>query len=364
MKKVRLAACAVALTVGGLTPLGLSPAAADPASAAAAKAYGLNLDVAGSPVTEEAGLAESTLPPGGDVLSDLVNVPAASILETGAARGNATTSATSSIASLLDERVQQVPGPYNARAVGQVDDLGVVIDLDGPNANLLELALLSADSVRGEAVGVCRSGQALYSGQSEVVNLEINNQPVGLDDPVTGLLDTVNMALAPLAQVAKIDRNVVTPTANGITVDALIVTLVSLTGEPLSELIVGHAEVGGLQCPPVPQCSDTQDNDGDGLVDAQDPGCITDGVYDPNDNDERNECVDGIDNADPEDRLVDFGADPGCDSAQDDDETNLPRTAALPRTGGESSTTVPMAGGLALLALGALALRRRSQASA
>ncbi|MEJ7764706.1 MAG: LPXTG cell wall anchor domain-containing protein, partial [Acidimicrobiales bacterium] len=75
-------------------------------------------------------------------------------------------------------------------------------------------------------------------------------------------------------------------------------------------------------------------------------------------------CVDGIDTADPEDTLVD-GSDPGCTDPQDDDERNgpLPRTTAaeLPRTGGDDSTTLPVAGGLALLALGALALRRRSQ---
>jgi len=329
MKKVRLAACAVALTVGGLTPVGLSPAAADPATTAAASAYGLNLDVAGMPVVEEAGLAESSLPPGGDVLSDLVNVPAGSLLETGAARGSATTSAASTLVSLLDERMQAVPGPYNVRAVGQVDDLGVVLDLDGPDLDLLELALVSADSVRAEAVGVCRSGQALYSGQSEVVNLEINNQPLGLDDPVTGILDAVNQLLAPLSQVVDIDRNVVTPFPGGIAVDALVVTLL-----PLGER-VGHAQVGGLQCPRVPQCSDTQDNDNDGKIDAQDPGCINDqGVYDPNDDDET-------------DRLPRTTADPGP-------------SPELPRTGGDS--TAPLAGGLAVLAFGALALRRRSLA--
>ena len=337
MKKVRLAACAVALTVGGLTPVGLSPAAADPATTAAASAYGLNLDVAGMPVVEEAGLAESSLPPGGDVPSDLVNVPAASLLETGAARGSATTSAASTLVSLLDERMQAVPGPYNVRAVGQVDDLGVVLDLDGPDLDLLELALVSADSVRAEAVGVCRSGQALYSGQSEVVNLEINNQPLGLDDPITGILDTVNQLLEPLSQVVDIDRNVVTPFPGGIAVDALVVTLLPLGGgDPLAELRVGHAQVGGLQCPRVPQCSDTQDNDNDGKIDAQDPGCINDrGVYDPNDDDET-------------DPLPKTAAVPTGDSG------------ALPRTGGDS--TAPLAGGLAVLALGALALRRRSLA--
>ncbi len=338
MKKVRLAACAVALTVGGLTPLGLSPAAADPATTALASAYGLNLDLAGSTVVDEAGLAESALPPGGNVLSDLINVPAASLLETGAARGNATTSAASSIPSVLDERVQLVPGPYNARAVGQVDDLGVVLDLDGPDLDLLELALVSADAVRAEAVGVCRSGQALYSGQSEVVNLEINGQPLGLDDPVTGLVDAVNTILEPLAQVVDIDRNVVTPFAGGISVNALVVTVLPLAGgAPLAQLIVGNAQVGGLQCPRVPQCSDTLDNDGDGRIDAQDPGCLNDqGVFDPNDDDET-------------DRLP-----------QTNGNTGSTGGGELPRTGGDS--TAPLAGGLAALALGALALRRRSLA--
>ncbi len=334
MKKVRLAACAVALTVGGLTPVGLSPAAADPASTAAASAYGLNLDAAGATVVDEAGLAESTLPPGGNVLSDLVNVPAASLLETGAARGNATTSATSNLASLLDERVQPVPGPYNARAVGQVDDLGVVLDLDGPDLDLLELALLSADAVRAEAVGVCRSGQALYSGQSEVVNLESNNQPLGLDEPITDLIDTINGIIAvPLEQVVTIDRNVVTPFAGGIAVDALVVTVLPLGGgDPLVEIRVGHAQVGGLQCGRIPQCSDKQDNDGDGKIDDQDPGCLNDqGVFDPNDDDET-------------DRLPATQADTGG--------------GELPRTGGDS--TAPLAGGLVVLALGALTLRRRS----
>ena len=52
------------------------------------------------------------------------------------------------------------------------------------------------------------------------------------------------------------------------------------------------------------ECSDEKDNDGDGLIDADDPGCHTDGdasntnTYDPNDDDESNTpssyCGDGI----------------------------------------------------------------------
>lgn len=365
MKKVRLAACAVALTVGGLTPLGLSPAAADPATTAAAAGYGLNLDVAGTTAVNKAGGAVSTLPPGGvEGPNDLVLVPVEPVTLAGTARGVAATSAASTLPSLLEEVTQPVPGPYNARGVGQVEDLGVLLEA-GVDPVTIEQALVSADAVRGEAVGVCRGGQALYSANSEIVNLEIGGEPLGLNAPITDLLGTINDVLAPLEQVVDIDLNVVTPSANGIAVDALRVRVLNLTGDPLVDIRIGHAEVAALQCPRVPQCSNTTDDDGDGVIDANDPGCITNGVYDPNDDDERNECVDGIDNADPEDSLADFGNDPGCADAQDDDETNGPGGLgdALPRTGGDASTTVPMAGGLALLALGALALRRRSQAS-
>ena len=65
------------------------------------------------------------------------------------------------------------------------------------------------------------------------------------------------------------------------------------------------------------QCSDGFDNDGDGLVDyPADPGCES---FD--DNDERDmifQCSDGIDN--DLDGLVDYPADPGCDSFEDDNE--------------------------------------------
>ncbi len=63
------------------------------------------------------------------------------------------------------------------------------------------------------------------------------------------------------------------------------------------------------------QCSDGEDNDGDGLVDMEDPGCDS-----PQDDDESGifQCSDGEDN--DGDGLVDM-EDPGCDSPQDNDES-------------------------------------------
>ncbi|MBU1643912.1 MAG: tandem-95 repeat protein [Nanoarchaeota archaeon] len=77
----------------------------------------------------------------------------------------------------------------------------------------------------------------------------------------------------------------------------------------------------------VPQCNDGIDNDGDGLVDLNDPGCS-----DLSDDDETNsssvpQCKDGIDN--DGDGLVDLN-DPGCDNLDDDDETDEDNQDPLP----------------------------------
>ncbi len=74
----------------------------------------------------------------------------------------------------------------------------------------------------------------------------------------------------------------------------------------------------------LPQCSDEQDNDGDLEIDQNDPGCLSGpgGTYDPNDDNEANaaQCSDGIDN--DEDGEIDYPNDPGCQSPDDNDETN------------------------------------------
>ena len=69
--------------------------------------------------------------------------------------------------------------------------------------------------------------------------------------------------------------------------------------------------------PPIKQCEDGEDNDGDGLIDfPADPSCES-----GRDNSEAPLCADGTDN--DGDGAVDL-ADPGCASASDDDETDPP----------------------------------------
>ena len=85
-----------------------------------------------------------------------------------------------------------------------------------------------------------------------------------------------------------------------------------------------------LQDDPIvlPQCSDGIDNDGDSLIDADDPACFVDDVYDPELDDESNDpvvltqCSDNVDN--DGDGLIDYPADPGCESLDDDNEIDGP----------------------------------------
>lgn len=365
MKKALLAASVVALTVGGLAPVGLTAAGADPVSNAFASAFGANVDLAGEPIADQFGLATATVPPGQDDGPNAeILVPAQPVAVSATATGEANAHVASDINSDLAQ--PDAAGPYNARGVGFVENLAVLLQADVAGVDLpVELALLSATAVRGEAVGVCRNGAAQYSATSEIVELQVGGEPVdAVNDLVDQLIGTVDDLLEPLSAVVDVEQNVVTRTADGISVDALRITVLgTIAGvgvQPAVDIVLGHAEVGGLVCAAanLPECSDGADNDGDGVVDAQDPGCITpDGVYDPNDDDERNECIDEVDN--DGDGRVDFPNDPGCSSPQDDDERDGGRQLA--RTGGTSSTA-PIAFGLMALAIGAMAVRRRSLA--
>jgi|GEM_PF-5840131 len=383
------------LAIIGATVSGAGPAAADPTLSGTASAFGATATIAGTELIPPTPAAELAAPPfGDDVQETTIPIPAAPLAVNGTLIANAAVHQASDITSALEQAAsaQAVAGPYNAQGVGQVEDLEVIIDGVGPGIPLVE-----ADLVRGEAVAKCVGDAVQYSANSEVVNLVI-----GGEDPLSGPLNdlisqiTAGINASPLVDLVSIAPNVVTVTATGASVDALVITVLQVVDPdaPLVQVRLGHAEVGAVACGAaavVPQCSDTADNDGDGVIDADDPGCHTDGdpdnpdTYDPNDDDETDvpECRDGRDNdgdgkidfpADPDcdnaddddespecsddidndgDGKIDFPADPECDDAQDDSEAGL-----LARTG----TAVPTAAaaGLGLAAMALLALRRRT----
>jgi outer membrane protein OmpA-like peptidoglycan-associated protein len=74
--------------------------------------------------------------------------------------------------------------------------------------------------------------------------------------------------------------------------------------------------------PVVSACGDGVDNDGDGRIDyPADPGCTS---VDDDDETDPAQCKDGVDN--DGDGLTDYPADKGCSSADDDDETDPCKT--------------------------------------
>ncbi len=90
-----------------------------------------------------------------------------------------------------------------------------------------------------------------------------------------------------------------------------------LLGLVMAAACGGGSDNGGG---PMPQCSDGQDNDGDGLIDfPDDPGC-TSVNDDSEDSAPSAQCSDGRDN--DGDGKIDFPYDPGCFAANQDSETD------------------------------------------
>lgn len=93
------------------------------------------------------------------------------------------------------------------------------------------------------------------------------------------------------------------------------------SSQPLRLLALCALAGMATSCAPdeVNDCADGADNDGDGLVDTEDPGCSLNGDLETPDP-VLPACNDRVDN--DEDGLIDL-EDPGCDAESDDDETNV-----------------------------------------
>ena len=285
MRRVSRSVLGAAVLCGAVL---VTPAGAAPVGSGDASAYGARIDLAGQNVITEP-QAESDLA-GADASETVVDVPAPPLAVSGTLTAQAAVHVQSDIATELVVESQAVAGPYNARGFAEIEGAEVLLDVPAEGVSLLR-----ADAVRAEAVAVCSNGVVRYSAQSEIVNLDVGGTDIPLNGPVQDLIDTINDLLEDtgLAQVVNVQRNVVTVTDDGASVDALRVTVLSALGaDPLGTVILGHAEVDAVDCGEPPECSDTEDNDGDGVIDAQDPGCHTDGqagnpdTYDPNDDDE------------------------------------------------------------------------------
>ena len=348
MKKALLP---LAVLVGGLLPaLGVTPATATPSQTASASAYVVDATLAGNALIETTPLAEATYPPGEDNSVTSVPLDVAPLAINGTLTAEAIAHQASDIPSQLEVDTQDIAGPYNALGVATVEELDVLVDVATVGTSVIR-----AGAVRAEAAAVCVAGVPQYTATSEILELEIGGENLPLNGPLEDLLGAIQDLLdqTGLADIVNVDTNVITDLpGGGIAVDAIVVELLAVAGDPVVGLTIGHAEVGPLTCAPIaecsdgvdndgdggidfgpglgfdpdcdsptdsetPECSDDADNDGDGKVDEADPGCLSGpgGSYNPNDDNELNECRDGADN--DGDGKIDFPNDPDCDSADD-----------------------------------------------
>jgi len=275
-----IAAVAMAVVVAGWP----APAGADPAGSGSASAFAVSVSAGGAEVVPPTPLAAVELPPGGEASDTVVDVPADPLAVSGTLNADAAVHAASDLPSALTVEAQEVEGPYNAQGVALIEGLDVLLDAAGEGVSLVHAA-----AVRAEAVAVCRGGAVTYSANSEIVDLDVGGSDIPLNAPVTELIDAIGGLLddTGLNAVVDVSRNVVTELdGGGIAVDALVI---SIAGDAVANVTIGHAEVRGAAC--APECSDTVDNADpeDTVADAADPGCHTDGnaanaaTYDPND---------------------------------------------------------------------------------
>lgn len=211
----------------------------------------------------------------------------------------------------------------------------------------LQAIRITADALGATASSVCQAGVPTTTGTSVVAN--INVTVGGATIPV--VLPDANAPVDLDLGIARLLLNQQTVVNGRLIQRALELRVPS--DASIANVVIGEATVGttGNPCaaaatppPTTPQCSDTTDNDGDGRIDATDPGCLSGpgGTFNPQDNDESDptfvaaavgvaECSDGRDN-DGDGR--NDAQDPGCLSGPggafnptDDDERDAGNTA-------------------------------------
>ena len=182
---------------------------------------------------------------------------------------------------------------------------------------------IRASALTSRAAATCGTGTAAptLSGSSNVLFLQI-----GDGDPIINVSEPQTI---PLPGGGNVFLNQQTVANNEVTQRALRVEVPGVGTVTIAE---SRADFHGNPCATkdtnggggggdVPQCSDERDNDGDGKIDfPNDPGC--DSPQDDNETDGSDEpdCSDGEDN--DGDGYTDYPRDPGCESREDPDETD------------------------------------------
>lgn len=217
------------------------------------------------------------------------------------------------------QNISTIPGAtynldfvYSPRATRNATDNEIIVKADGVALG----SVLSTDGT-GNTDTVWENQSRSFVAVDDSTTIEFVD--TGTDTSFGGYLDNVGLYCIP---------ETVYQCSDGIDNDQD--SLIDYPNDPGCESTTDNDETDPT---PVYQCSDGIDNDDseDTLIDSQDPACHSDGnvlnseSYDGTINSENNgenvyQCSDGLDN--DGDELIDFGNDPGCSSADDNDETD------------------------------------------
>lgn len=260
MRRVFLAAVTLVTSLATLFAAAAGPATAEPARTSDAAGSGLTatglVPIAATPVA-----GPVVQPPDKDTgLLSTVAVPVAPIAVNGTLNAQAVATQADALTPLL------VAGPrlngavakpvgltgVSARGFGGAQSVGVVVSAAAgiPAAFILPSAsLVKADAIEAEAVAKCVNNQPVFDYGVNIANLSLAGSPVTLVNQLVGnVVNNVLGANNPLAGLIAFstplnDPSTVVRTANGISVDALRITLLgALGGTPLETIVIGHAE--------------------------------------------------------------------------------------------------------------------------
>lgn len=242
-------AVAVALTVS--MAAAMSPAYSEPASSSSASAYGLA--ATGTLPIAPTITAAAAQPPDQDVTRApaLLTVPLGSLALSGTVGVTANAHRADDLPVVLGAVPVSTSGDpttvtgVNARSLAKTEGLGVLFNAPGsidPIAVLLSQigGLATADAVTAEAVAKCVNNQPVYETGFQVVGL---GGLVGdaIDPLVQPLVDLLLPLLGPdavLSAVVSVQAGRVTPLADGVAIDGLVVRVPLLN----QEIVVSHAE--------------------------------------------------------------------------------------------------------------------------
>ena len=219
--------------------------------------------------------------------------------------------------------------------VGAAESAGAISETSECQTSAGGARTANVTSRTGVVAAAANSGATSTSCRNQAPQLTRTSQVIQLGGtaialPAAGCADGTPDTVVEIPLVATIVCNADEVAGAAVVRDALDVFVLNVAGTSLlKETTAASEAVSVAPSGPegaAPQCSDGVDNDGDGLIDAADPGCHTDGnpnnpaSYDPTDTSEvdarrggetggRPECSDNRDN--DGDGLIDE-RDPGC----------------------------------------------------